>query len=292
MHRRLLPGAIVTAMLCAVMTFPANAACNGAATVDGSSVNLRTAASADSAVKAVTRDGTPVVLESKVGSDWYEVIYNGSLGYIAAQYLKCVSTLDASFGTAHINGTGVRLRSSPSTSSAILGTYDMGLPLSVTGVSGTWYKVTVNGTSGYVSGDYVSFAKPGTASASAASSVSVGQQIVNTAMQYLGYSYVYGGMTPSGFDCSGFVKYVYSLNGYTLDRTAASQSTNGVHVDKADLQPGDILCFSNGGYIGHVGIYIGDGNFIHASNSTTGVITTNLDSTSYSNRLAECRRIV
>ena len=289
MHRRLLPSAIVTAMLCAVMTFPASAACDGAATVDGSTVNFRAAADTGSAVKAVTADGAPVVLESKVGSDWYEVIYNGTSGLIAAQYLKCADALNADFGTAYVNGAGVRLRSSPATSSAILGTYDTGLALSVTGVSGTWYKVTVNGTSGYMSGDYVSFAKPDTSSVPA---VSAGQLIVNTAMEYLGYSYVYGGTTPSGFDCSGFVKYVYGLNGYTLDRTAAAQSADGASVDTADLQPGDILCFSTGGYIGHVGIYIGDGKFIHAAGSTTGIITTDLNSTSYIDRLVECRRIV
>ena len=289
MHKRLLPSAIITVLVCTMMMIPASADCIGAATVSGSSVNLRAADTTDSAVKTVTYSGAPVVLESKSGSDWYRVIYNGTLGYISAQYLKCAETMDASFGTAYVNGTGVRLRSAPSTSAAILGTYDRGLALSVTGVSGTWYKVTVNGQSGYISGDYVSFAKPETNSAPAKSA---GQQIVDTAMKYVGYPYVYGGSTPSGFDCSGFVKYVYSQYGYTLDRTAAAQSADGTHVDSSELEPGDILCFSNGGYIGHVGIYIGDGNFIHASNSNTGVIVTSLSSASYSSRLAECRRIV
>jgi cell wall-associated NlpC family hydrolase len=290
MHKKMLPSAIVTMLICAMTMIPASAACSGAATVKGSSVNFRSEASTDSSVKAVTYNGAPVVLESKVGSDWYKVIYNGSVGYIAAQYLKCAESLNASFGTAYVNGTGVRLRSGPSTSSSVVGTFSAGDALSVTGVSGKWYKVSINGTAGYMSGDYVSFAKP--SETAAAQAVSAGQQIVNTAMKYLGYPYVYGGTTPSGFDCSGFVKYVYGLNGYTLDRTAADQASNGVHVDSDSLQPGDILCFGGSGYIGHVGIYIGGGKFIHASGSTTGVIITELSSSGYLSRLAEARRIV
>lgn len=286
MRKKLISSAIA-AIICVGTMLPASAACIGAATVDGSSVNFRAAASTASTVKAVTYDGAPVVLTSKTG-DWYQVVYKGTLGYIAAEFLNTASSLNASFGTAYISGTGVRLRSGPSTSSSIVGTYDTGEALTVTGVSGTWYKVTINGQSGYISGDYVSFAKPSTA---AAQSVSIGQQIAATAQKYIGYPYVYGGSSPSGFDCSGFVKYVYSLYGYTLDRTAADQASNGTAVDSSALQPGDILCFSNGGYIGHVGIYIGNGNFVHASGSTTGVIITSLESSSYWSRLAACRRI-
>ena len=122
---------------------------------------------------------------------------------------------------------------------------------------------------------------------------SKGQQIANTACQYVGYPYVYGGSDPSGFDCSGFVQYIYGLYGYSILRTAEQQATEGYAVSRDQLQPGDIICFSYGsGYIGHVGIYIGNGQFVHACNSNTGVIITDLNSSSYSDRVAACRRIV
>jgi len=95
-----------------------------------------------------------------------------------------------------------------------------------------------------------------------------------------------------GFDCSGLVYYVYKQFGITLARTAAEQAKNGVPVEPADLRPGDILCFSSGyNYIGHAGIYIGKGQFVHAATSKTGVIVTDL-SGYYSEKGYVARRII
>lgn len=94
------------------------------------------------------------------------------------------------------------------------------------------------------------------------------QRVVNIANQYIGVPYKWGGMSPEGFDCSGFVQYVYKQYGITLPRTTAQQPDVGTAVDKSELQPGDLVFFrgsqphSNG--IGHVGIYIGNDQFIHA----------------------------
>lgn len=101
-----------------------------------------------------------------------------------------------------------------------------------------------------------------------------GKKVADFALQYVGYNYLYGGKTPeTGFDCSGLVYYTYGCFGYQLDRTAAAQAQNGEHVELDALEPGDILCFYNGGsWIGHVGIYIGDGEYVHAQNEATGVI--------------------
>ena len=101
-----------------------------------------------------------------------------------------------------------------------------------------------------------------------------GIKVAKFALQYVGYNYLYGGKDPeTGFDCSGLVYYTYGCFGYQLDRTAAAQAQNGEHVELDALEPGDILCFYNGGsWIGHVGIYIGGGEYVHAQNEATGVI--------------------
>ncbi len=124
---------------------------------------------------------------------------------------------------------------------------------------------------------------------------SVGDQIAEMAKSYIGYRYVYGGASPStGFDCSGLVYYICGQLGYSVYRTADNQVNNGVAVDKANLQPGDLVFFSN--YktytgIGHVGIYIGNNQFVHASTATTGVIVSSLNEASYIKRYVTARRI-
>ena len=102
------------------------------------------------------------------------------------------------------------------------------------------------------------------ASAPAVSGSGKGASIVSTAYKYLGVRYVWGGTSPSGFDCSGLVQYVCRANGISVPRVAASQRSAGRYVSRENLQPGDLVFFSNGGGISHVGIYIGGGNMIHA----------------------------
>ena len=217
----------------------------------------------------------------------------------------------AASGNAYITGNNVRFRSGPSMSSSILGEFFYGNSVTVTGTSGDWTAVTYNGKSGYVYSSYVKSgsytqslpaaqAQPqtatqvSTAAPAASAGSATGQQIVNYALQFVGYRYSWGGKSPeTGFDCSGFVYYVYSQFGYTLNRVACDQALNGVHVDAKDIQPGDVLCFysNDNYYIGHTGIYIGNNKFIHASTSTTGVIISELNGY-YFTRGYEARRIV
>ena len=127
------------------------------------------------------------------------------------------------------------------------------------------------------------------------SSGTTGKEVVEYAKQYLGYKYVSGGASPStGFDCSGFTSYVYNHFGITLNRSSKDQIKNGVAVDRSNLQPGDIVVFNNSANtaIGHVGIYIGGDNFIHAANPSEGVRITSLSSSYYKIRYVGARRVI
>ena len=88
--------------------------------------------------------------------------------------------------------------------------------------------------------------------------------VVGIAMQYLGVPYVWGGASPSGFDCSGLVMYVYAQIGISLPHGATAQYAAGTPISYDELQPGDLVFFGGGGYMSHVGIYIGGGQMIHA----------------------------
>ena len=124
------------------------------------------------------------------------------------------------------------------------------------------------------------------------SSSTVGDQAVNLAYDYLGVPYVWGGTSPEGFDCSGFTQYVYKQLGIKLNRTAAQQLKNGYEV--TNLQTGDLVFFKNtyatSAAASHVGIYIGNNQFIHAANG--GVKITSLDHEYYAPRYIGARRVV
>ena len=118
--------------------------------------------------------------------------------------------------------------------------------------------------------------------------------IVSTALEYVGWDYVSGGSSPeTGFDCSGFTKYIYGLFGIYLNRVSGDQAYNGVPVEREDLRPGDLLLFSYYGSenIGHSGIYIGDGQMVHAANSQRGVTIDTIESGYYNNNYVTARRL-
>ena len=194
----------------------------------------------------------------------------------------------------YITGTGVRLRESPSMSAKILDELNYGTALRITGVSEDWVRVIANGRDGYIA---ASFVAEGTyapeARLSSATGTELGKEIAAYALQYVGTPYKWGGKSPeTGFDCSGFVQYIFGQFGYQTSRVANDALSDGVHVDPADLQPGDLLCFYSGNnYVGHLGIYVGDDLFVHAANSVTGVVTTSLTTGYYALRGYEIRRI-
>ena len=127
------------------------------------------------------------------------------------------------------------------------------------------------------------------------SSSNKGNEVVTYAKKYIGYDYVSGGSSPkTGFDCSGLTYYVYNSFGYLMGRTCTAQAKMGNSVSRENLSEGDLIFFNNGanGSIGHVGIYVGDGQFIHAANSRKGVRIDTINSGYYNKYYYTARRII
>ncbi len=284
---------VLAAAVSGLCMISAAAASVGVGTVNTDALRLRESASTDSSILATASKGESVIVLEDAGNNWYKVDYKSVEGYMSGEYLTVAAKGDAAIGYGQVDagGSTLNLRSGPSTSSAKVGSLPSGAVFQITGVDGSWYKISYNGVTGYVSSEYVDTVREGTVSRGAesasASSSSIGEQIVAYAKQFLGTPYVYGGNGPSSFDCSGFTKYVYAHFGVTLNRTATDQLANGVSVSKSQLQPGDLVFF-NSGYtskpVSHVGIYIGGGQFIHASTNTYSVQIDNLNS-GYYNRV-------
>ena len=224
--------------------------------------------------------------------------------------------------TMYVTGSSVYVRTGPGTNYDIVTSLIKGNSVEVVAETNEWYKIQVNEETGYIAKSLVSTTKPETTSRGTQTSrttqdeeetieaiqeenqqaepteiqTSKGQQIVDYAKNYLGCKYVYGGSGPNTFDCSGFTMYVYQKFGIALSHSARAQSKVGTPVEKQDLQLGDLVFFKD--YetmdgIGHCGIYIGDGNFIHASSGTGYCVKiSTLLSGSYATRYETARRVI
>ena len=214
----------------------------------------------------------------------------------------------AANGSGAVNATDLNVRSAPSTDAGILGKLDKNDTVKIlTKTGGAWFKIDFEGKIGYVHATYIldsrtdspELPKPADTVPGTTPSVPVGSQngqlIVETAKKYLGIPYVYGGSSPSGFDCSGLVQYVFRELGVSINRVAADQTAHGTPVSKENLLPGDVVFFHNTAKystINHVGIYVGDGNFIHAPQTGDVVKITTLDSGYYARTFVAARRIL
>ena len=288
MRERIVRPLAAGALCVCALIVGAKADCIGGAETT-TAVNLRTGAGTGNAIIATVGEGTALIVEADTGSGWYKVNYDGESGYMSADYLSFSEIMDLT-AQGWVDGSDVRMRAEAGTDSEIVRVTTYGESVEILGVDGEWYKVSAGGKTGYIRGDYVSFTEPDPSQAPAAGSI--GEQIVAFAEQLLGTPYVWAGSSPSGFDCSGFVSYVFKNFGYTVNRTAASMYTNGVAVDKSELQIGDAVFFaSSSESIGHVGIYIGDGEFIHSSSGCGYVTISGLDESYYSRMYVGARRI-
>lgn len=227
--------------------------------------------------------------------------------------------------TMYVSADKLNVRASWSSVSTLLGTLAKGAAVTVTGTcSNGWIRISYNGGTAYVSGDYVSNTQGGSSSGDSSGSGTgtggsssgdsgssdssgdsgssggsstvdgegVGVEIANYALTFVGYPYVYGGTSTSGFDCSGLMYYCYKHFGITLNRVADDQMNQGTAISREGLQAGDLVFFGSGSYASHVGMYIGNGNFVHAANPSSGVRISSLNETYYANRYLGARRII
>ena len=275
-------------------------------------MNVRQEPSVSSARIGGALEGATFVINSDNGT-WVSITYNGKTGYLKKSYLTVTykfkditpvgsvstntgstsgsstdsSTTTGSNSTSTTTGTvtasTLTLRTGPGTSYSAITNLPNGTKVTITGSSGNWYNVsvTIGGSTktGYVSKTYVSVPGSGTSTGGSTSSGSTtgsgsGDEIAAYALQFLGNPYVYGGTSlTNGCDCSGYVQSVFKHFGYSLPRTSAAQSKGGTTVSFDNLKKGDLLFYAKNGTVNHVGIYIGDGKIVNASNEKVGIVT-------------------
>ncbi len=228
---------------------------------------------------------------------------------------------------AVVTGNSVIVRRAASTESSRITLVGQGTKVRVLARSGDWYQLRFPmGTEGWVRGDLLAASKPPriadvvrrhrslAASTSSSKKVARGRRsgrssrptysnpslvaaepttVVARAQTWRGTRYRYGAMSRSATDCSGFTGQVYRSVGVRLPRTSREQATVGQRVSRSSLKPGDLVFFrtSHGNRISHVGIYQGNGKFIHASNPRGGVTVSNLTDGYYANRFVTARRV-
>ena len=222
---------------------------------------------------------------------WYYVnITTASVDIDASEIDVTVEDYSATMYTT----TAVNARDRWTAKSASYGVLDIYTAVTVTGkCSHGWYRVQYKGHIAYIKGDYLSTESGGQSIGGGSSGGSTATDIANFAMSFVGYSYVWGGMSPStGFDCSGLMYYVLTQYGYSMKRVANDQMTQGTAISRDNLQVGDLVFFGYGSYANHVGMYIGGGNFVHASTPSTGVRVNSLNETYYNTRYIGARRII
>ncbi len=284
--------------------------------VSGTGVRMRSGAGTDYDILKTLDKGTVVELTAVEG-DWYRISYEGQRGFVSAQYITRYDTAGGLNAAGKVTADVLNIRAAAKSGSTSLGTVTNGTVIAVTGIeTGGWFAVSYNGVSGYVASQYVLICSPasitstadkpaGTADAaestettettdSTVSPSASASDIVSVAQQYLGVPYVYGGSSPSGFDCSGFTMYVFAQVGISLPHGATSQLSYGTEVSRSNLQPGDLVFFQDYGAVAsHVGIYIGGDQFIHASSSSGNsrcVTTSSLSESYYASHYLTARR--
>ena len=251
----------------------------GIANVEGY-LNVREEPGKDGTICGKMLDGDACeILEGLDG--WYHISSGPVNGYVSADFiLTGVEAQDRALDEADLRAIvltdGLRLRETPDTSASILdsvGNQERYLVLENDG-SG-WVKIQVDSLEGYVSSEYVEvkYALGEAVEFSPIDESPLRSGIVNFALQYLGNPYVWGGTSlTNGIDCSGFTMRVMGNFGISLTHYSGAQANEGRTIDVSEIRPGDLLFYASSGRIDHVAIYIGNGQIVHASSPTTGII--------------------
>ena len=184
--------ALATAAVSCLCVVGASAASLGVGTVTADALRLRDSASTNGTILATAPKGETVIILEDAGNNWYKVDYDSVQGYMSGEYLTIAQKADVAIGYGQVSTDGavLNVRSGPGTGYAKVTTLSNGTVVQITGIDNGWYKITYNGTSGYVSSDYMITVKSsagsrGDATTTTASS-SLGQQIVDYAKQFLG----------------------------------------------------------------------------------------------------------
>ena len=275
-------------LLVSALVTPSLAA-TGTVNAGGSTLRMRAESNTGSTILKSLDHGTQVEVLTAVENGWYQIAHEGTTGYVSGDYL----TVDAAEAAAlpveelptyvRITTSALNVRSGPGTEYEKVGQLGMGTVAEAVATLDGWYQLE----SGYISAEYAQEIDP--------SQMGQGQAIADFALQFVGYPYVYGGSSPSGFDCSGFTSYVYKQFGYSINRTASAQLDNGYAVSMSELQPGDLVMFKKGSTskrATHVGLYIGNNQFVHASTSSVGVIISSMSEAYYTTGFVGGRRLV
>lgn len=268
-------------------------AVTGTVATGGDVLRVRAEGNTSAEILKNISDGTQVEVLGITKDGWYQVSVEDIKGFVSGDFLSVPEGSDVPevFEPYYAKVTcssSLNIRSGPGTGYAKVGKLSSGAVVKIIGAADGWLQTE----SGYVSAEYMEKTEAPAANTKAATSK--GQEVVNYALQFVGYPYVYGGSSPSGFDCSGFTSYVYKHFGVSLNRSAADQLDNGTPVSKSDLRPGDLLLFKKGNSskrATHAALYIGNGQFVHASTAKTGVKINKLTDSYYTKGLVGCRRI-
>ncbi|HHU63811.1 MAG TPA: SH3 domain-containing protein [Clostridiales bacterium] len=251
------------------------------------------------------------------GGLWYKISYpGGKEAWVSAQYVKASGTIpnvdgpsskktdakdESNLPVGTVTGSVVNIRSVPSTSNnKPIATVNKGQQLKIVGEKNGWFQVILpNGTKGWITGQYFVKGKVsdgGSTSRGVKVNTTV-SKLISLAKSLLGTPYVYGGSSPSGFDCSGFTYYIFKQFGAKIPRTATDQGYNlpGDRLSKSQLKQGDLVFFktrSGSSACTHVGIYLGNNQFIHsASPRTGGVIISSMNESYYKSRFSWGKRV-
>ena len=284
---------LISVLLLALVLISNASAAYGAVTTT-SSLNFRTGPSLSASRIGQLSAGVKVAVIAHEGT-WSKVAVNGVTGYVSTQYIQSIADCDFAIGNGTITGSVVNIRQQPGTASPVIGQVSQGATVQVIGIKGYWFKVTYGQITGYIHPDYVDInRRDADASRGTTTTSTVRTAVVNYAKSLLNKSYVYGAAGPNSFDCSGFTMYVMrNVAGVSLPHSSASQYSSTTKIAKSSLLPGDLVFFNSGGSrVSHVGIYIGNNQFIHAANAQKDICIDSLNSSYYSRTYVGASRVI